>query len=98
MRLNHSIMRFEWDERKARKNLNKHKVSFDEAKTVFADPLFLIFADDEHSSVEIRYVITAMSAAGRLLVVSYTPRGESIRIIGAREATSSERKRYEAET
>jgi uncharacterized DUF497 family protein len=91
-------MRFEWDEKKARKNLNKHNVSFDEAKTVFADPLFLIFADDEHSSVETRYVIAAMSAAGRLLVVSYTPRSESIRIIGAREATRSERKRYEEET
>ena len=60
-------MRFEWDEKKARKNLNKHNVSFDEAKTVFADPLFLIFADDEHSSVETRYVITRNVCRGAIV-------------------------------
>ena len=60
-------MRFEWDDNKARRNLKKHSVSFGEAKTVFAGPLFLIFADDEHSAVESRFVITAMSAEGGVL-------------------------------
>lgn len=91
-------MRFEWDDNKAGRNLKKHSVSFAEAKTVFADPLFLIFADDEHSIIEPRYVITAISEKGRLLVVAYTIRGEAIRIIAAREATRTERKRYEEET
>lgn len=49
-------MRFEWDANKARRNFGKHAVEFEEAATVFADPLFLIFADDEHSSIELRYV------------------------------------------
>jgi uncharacterized DUF497 family protein len=90
-------MRFEWDENKARRNFGKHAVGFEEAETVFSDPLFLIFADDEHSSIEIRYVIMARSSAGRLLVVAYTPRNEVIRIISAREATRGERKIYEEE-
>lgn len=90
-------MRFEWDENKALRNFGTHTVGFEEATTVFADPLFLIFADDEHSSGELRYVIIARSSAGRLLVVAYTPRDEVIRIISAREATRGERKRYEEE-
>ena len=88
-------MKFEWDENKARLNFTKHAVGFEEATTVFADPLFLIFADDEHSSIELRYVIMACSSAGRLLVVAYTPRNEGVRIISAREATRGERKIYE---
>ena len=91
-------MRFEWDEKKARRNFGKHSVGFEEAATVFADPLFLIFADDEHSATEPRYVIMARSSAKRLLVVVYTPRNESIRIISARAATRGERKVYEEET
>lgn len=90
-------MRFEWDANKARRNFGKHAVGFEEAATVFADPLFLIFADDEHSSIETRYVIMARSSTGRLLVVAYTPRNAVIRIISAREATRGERKRYEEE-
>jgi uncharacterized DUF497 family protein len=90
-------MRFEWDEDKARRNFGKHAVEFEEAATVFADPLFLVFADDEHSAIELRYVIMARSRTGRLLVVAYTPRNDVIRIISAREATRGERERYEEE-
>ena len=64
-------MSFEWDEEKASSNIAKHNVSFDEATSVFDDPLFLTFADPEHSIQEQRFVIMGESARGRLLVVSY---------------------------
>lgn len=88
-------MEFEWDQNKADLNLSKHGVSFDEAKTVFQDPLFLDFFDPDHSYVENRYIIIGHSSNNRLLLVSYTEQGETIRIISVREATRRERKNYE---
>ena len=90
-------MRFEWNEEKAARNLSVHDVSFDEAKTVFSDPLFLIALDPEHSIDERRYVIMGESNAGRLLVVAYTEREHTTRLISAREATRKERQSYEQE-
>lgn len=90
-------MNFEWDEAKAEANLNKHEVSFEEAKTVFDDALFLIFADPDHSLEEKRFIIMGESDKGRLLVVSYTERGASTRLISARKATPAERRFYEQE-
>jgi uncharacterized protein len=88
-------MKFDWDENKAASNLSKHGVSFDEAKTVFDDPLYVDFYDPDHSEDEERYLIIGESKQGRLLIISYTERGESIRIISARTVTRSEREAYE---
>lgn len=88
--------RFEWDSRKALSNLKKHGVSFDEASTVFDDPLAAIFDDEAHSSAEVRELIIGHSIAGRLLVVSFTERpGEMLRLISVRVATNKERQDYE---
>ena len=65
-------MQFEWNTEKAKVNLRKHQVSFDEAETVFDDPLFVIFADPDHSFEENRFIIMGESNQNRLLVVSYT--------------------------
>jgi uncharacterized protein len=89
-------MRFEWDREKARINLTKHKVSFDEAVTVFYDPLSATFADPDHSDNEQRLITIGYSSHRRLLVVSYVERGKTIRIISARPATAHERKRHES--
>ncbi len=88
-------MTFEWDEAKAAANLVRHRVAFDEAKTVFDDPLYVDFFDPEHSVDEARYVIIGTSRQGRLLIVSYTERGDAIRLISARELTAAERDAYE---
>jgi hypothetical protein len=88
-------MKFEWDGNKAVSNLAKHGVLFDEAKTVFDDPLYVDFYDPDHSDDEERYLIVGESNRGRLLIVSYTERKDSIRIISAREVTRSEREAYE---
>ena len=88
-------MQFEWNTEKAEANLKKHEVSFDEAETVFDDPLFVIFADPDHSFEENRFIIVGESNQNRLLVVSYTERPPSTRLISAREATRPERKKYE---
>ena len=88
-------MEFKWDEKKAAANLANHGVSFDEAKTVFDDPLYVDFYDPDHSYDEHRYLIVGESRQGRLLIVSYTERGESARLISAREVTLLERKAYE---
>ncbi|MCZ8226060.1 MAG: BrnT family toxin [Microcystis sp. LE19-84.1B] len=90
-------MLFDWDEEKAKRSLAKHGVSFDEAKSVFYDSLFLTFADPEHSLGERRFIIMGESAKGRLLVVSYTDRTETTRLISARLATTQERKAYESD-
>ncbi|MBO3464113.1 BrnT family toxin [Aetokthonos hydrillicola Thurmond2011] len=90
-------MKFEWDENKAQKNLTKHGVAFDEAKSVFNDPLFITFADPEHSIGERRFIILGESAQGRLLVVAYTERNSVTRLISARVATRRERRVYESE-
>lgn len=88
-------MRFEWDEKKAAENLRRHRVSFDEATTVFEDSLFLIFSDVRHSLREQRFIITGRSNQGRLLVVAYTQREDRARLISARKATHQEYKDYE---
>ena len=88
-------MNFEWDANKADSNLSKHGVSFDEAATVFDDPLYLDFFDPDHSYSEYRYIIIGRSSDKRLLFVSYTEHGETVRLISAREATRRERKDYE---
>jgi uncharacterized protein len=87
--------RFEWDESKALLNEQKHGASFDEAATVFADPLSLTIIDEAHADKEDRFVDIGESSSGRLLVVVYTERGETIRIISCRPATRAERKTYE---
>ena len=89
-------MQFEWDREKAKKNDRKHKVSFDEALTVFYDPLSATFDDPDHSVDEQRLITMGYSSRGRLLVVSHTERGKAVRIISARLATTQERKRHES--
>jgi uncharacterized DUF497 family protein len=86
---------FEWDEEKAKANLGKHGMSFDEAATVFIDPFSVTITDPDHSTEEQRYVDIGSSEKGRVLVVVYTERGRSIRIISCRKATPSERRLYE---
>ena len=86
---------FEWDEKKADDNLRKHGVSFDEAKTVFNDPFSVTIHDPDHSRDEQTYIDIGLSSKGRLIVVSYTERGEKIRIINSREATKKEEREYE---
>ena len=88
-------MKFDWDENKAASNLSKHGVSFEEAKTVFDDPLYVDLYDPDHSDDEERYLIVGESNQGRLLITSYTERRESICIISAREVTLTERVVYE---
>jgi hypothetical protein len=88
-------MEFEWDQQKAKSNLSKHNISFEEAKTVFEDPLYLDFYDPDHSESEHRYIIIGKSSKGRILLISYTERGEKIRIISAREATKQELNAYQ---
>ena len=89
------MMEFQWDPDKATGNLAKHGVEFAEAATVFGDPLAVTFFDPDHSDDEDRFLLFGYSVAGRLLVVSHTDRGDETRIIGAREATRSERNIYE---
>ncbi len=88
-------MSFEWDEDKARANLEKHGVSFEEAKSAFDDPLYVDFYDPDHSYDEHRYIIIGESRQGHLLMVSYTEKGDAIRLISSREVTPAERKAYE---
>lgn len=87
--------RFEWDETKAATNLRKHRVSFEEAASVFADPLAYTFDDPDHSVGENRLLTFGLSQLGRLLVVAHAERGRAIRIISARRATRHERGIYE---
>ena len=86
---------FEWDPAKAAANLLQHGVSFEEAATVFLDPLAKIHDDPDHSATERRDIIVGHSVQGRLLVVSFTDRGSKIRLISARPATRHERHDYE---
>ena len=80
-------MRFEWDGSKAASNLKKHGISFEEAVTVFYDPLAATFEDPDHSQEESRLITVGYSARRRLLVVSHVERGDSARLISARRAT-----------
>lgn len=88
-------MEFEWDPEKAASNAEKHGVAFEEAATVFEDPLAAIFNDEWHSDEEPREIIIGRSAHARLLVVCFTDREGTIRIINTRAATARERKDYE---
>ncbi|MBI4665483.1 MAG: BrnT family toxin [Nitrospinae bacterium] len=89
-------MIFEWDRDKAKRNLKKHRVAFDEAVTVFYDGLSATFHDPDHSIDEQRFITVGYSNQSRLLVVSHTERGNAIRIISARPATALERRRHES--
>ena len=91
-------LEFEWDDDKAKKNLKKHGVSFEEASSVFGDPLALTIPDPLHSVEEDRFITLGESHRRRLLVVVFTDRGDKIRIITARVATGRERKDYEEAT
>jgi uncharacterized DUF497 family protein len=88
-------LRFEWDANKARLNLAKHSISFEEASTVFGDINSITITDPIHSLSEERYVILGQSYKGKLMVVVHTERGENIRIISARSANRKERRTYE---
>ena len=88
-------MQFEWNPTKAKKNLQKHGVSFQEAASVFYDPLAVSGVDPDHSETEERTITFGMSSSDRLLVVAHTERGDAIRIISARLATQHERHIYE---
>jgi uncharacterized protein len=90
-------LQFEWDPDKAESNLKRHGVSFEEAATAFGDPLSLTVADPDHSDDEERAVFLGLTFRGRLVVVSHTDRGESVRLISARLATPRERRSYEQE-
>lgn len=87
-------LQFEWDPNKAARNIEKHRVSFDEAATVFDDPMFITVIDEEHSIDEERYITIGLSKYGRLLLVAHTEREERIRIISARKATRKEEQFY----
>ena len=89
-------MQFTWDPAKAEQNLLTHGVSFQEATTVFGDPLAGTIPDPDHSVGEERLVTIGQSSAGQLLVVCHVEQGDTIRIISARRATSHEREDYEA--
>jgi len=86
---------FEWDSRKAALNEAKHGVAFEEAETVFANPLAVIFDDEAHSADEARELIIGHSRRNRILVISFVERSEAVRIISARPATGKERRDYE---
>ena len=88
-------MKFEWDRVKAEQNRKKHRVSFDEAVTLFYDPLSATFDDPDHSIGEQRLITVGYSSHDRLLVVVHAERGRSIRIISARPANARERKNHE---
>lgn len=88
-------MIFEWNPDKAKSNFAKHKVSFEEASTVFGDPLSDTFADPDHSIHERRFIIIGHSETGRLLFVSHADDGKTVRIISAREVTFAEKREYE---
>jgi len=88
-------MIFDWDPDKARRNLAKHGVSFDETTTVFNDPLYVDFFDPEHSEEERRYIRVGCSSQKRILVIAYTERDDQTRVISARPATKHERQAYE---
>lgn len=89
-------MQFEWDPDKARENAEKHGVSFEDAVSVFGDPLATTVSDPDHSVGEVRYLTTGMTQGGQILIIWHTEREDTLRIIGAREATAAERRIYES--
>ena len=91
-------LRFEWDSRKAQSNLAKHGVGFEEAATIFGDPLSRTISDPDHSLNEMRYITMGKALTRKLLVVVHTDRGDNIRLISARPVSRRERKYYEENT
>ncbi len=91
-------LRFEWDPEKARINEAKHGVAFEEALTVFADPLARIFDEPDHSGAEAREIVVGHSNKERLLIVCFAERGDAIRLFSARKTTRRERADYEKGT
>jgi uncharacterized DUF497 family protein len=89
-------VQLEWDPEKAASNETKHGVSFEEATTIFGDPLATTILDPDHSEHEERFLTTGLSDRQRVLIVWHTEGGDRIRIIGAREATPHERRTYES--
>ena len=89
------MLLFEWDEVKARQNLKRHKVSFDEGKTIFNDPFLFTYPDIDSSEAEERYINIGLSVKNRVLVLIHTERQSKIRIISCRKATARERRHYE---
>lgn len=89
------MLLFEWDKNKAKRNIEIHGISFDEASTAFKDTLSLTIHDPLHSDEEDRFTLIGNSVKNRLLVIVHTERGDKIRIISARKATKKERKQYE---
>jgi len=87
-------LRFEWDTMKAAGNIERHQVSFEEAATVFDDPMFIMFVDEEHSLDEERYITIGLSERGRLLMLAHAEREGRVRIISARKATKKEEQFY----
>lgn len=88
---------FEWDPDKAQINRKKHRVSFEEASTVFDDPLLITLLDVEHSLDEERYITIGLSKMNQLLLIAHTDRERKIRLISARKATKNEQRFYEKE-
>ena len=88
-------MIYEWDPGKAKANLRRHRVSFEEAATVFLDPIALTYPDPDHSGEELREITIGRSVRQRVLFLSHTRRGERTRLISVRKATKRERKQYE---
>ena len=92
-----SMIKFEWDLNKAKKNLQKHRVAFSEAATIFSNRLSITVYDPDHSGQEDRYITIGISSSGRFLIVAHLDRRDRTRIISARELTRKERKEYEKE-
>ena len=88
-------LRFSWDPKKAAANARKHRITFEEAATVFADPLSLTIPDPDHSQDEARFLLLGLSERQRLLIVGHTEHDDTIRLITARLATRHERRAYE---
>ena len=92
-------VKFKWDNNKSKINIRKHRVNFEEAQTVFRDPLAFIFDDEEHSIEERREIIIGHSEKNRLLIVCFTEETEGVvRIFSSRPAIRKERKDYEENT
>ncbi len=88
-------MEFEWDDKKAERNLKKHEISFQEAAAVFGDPVAITFNDPDHSIGEHRLLTFGRTITDNLVIVSHTELADTVRIISARQMTNQERKIYE---
>ena len=88
-------MKLDWDTKKAASNVRKHSVSFEEAGTVFGDPMALTFDDTDHSTGEMRFLTFGVTITNKFVIVSYTERQDVTRIISARKMSKQERDIYE---